>query len=167
MPSEVLYTNWLADAIELPGSLTGKSLSWEANQITALHFNLVAPLMTTPEERLIFLFKSDSAGRNAWHSTLGYTADRIYKEFPCVVVNMPGLKIRCDLYTYVNTVGPYNKLHISSRLLGPFIMVYGFQNAIAIGQNIQIYLPGIKLSGQVGAQAIVSFSILQETPGDT
>ena len=77
--SEVLYTNWLADAIELPGTLVGKSLSWEANQLTALHFNLKTPLMTTPENRLLFQFNPDLNGRNAWHSTLGYEANRIYK----------------------------------------------------------------------------------------
>ena len=117
--------------------------------------------MSTPEERLLFQFVPDNNGRNAWHPTLGYASDRIYKEFPCIVINSPGLRIKCDLYTYVNTVGPYNKLHIRSRSLGPFFMVYGFTNAIPVGTNIQIYFPGIKTSNQIGAKAIVSFSILQ------
>jgi hypothetical protein len=73
---------------------------------------------------------------------------------------MPGLKISCDLYTYVNVIGPYNKLHIRSKSLAPFIMVYGFQT-VPTGSNIQLYFPGIKLSGQTGANAMVSFSILQ------
>ncbi len=116
--------------------------------------------MITPEERFIFHFIPDSTGRNAWHHTVGYDEDRIYKEFPCVVVGMPGLRIRCDLYTYVNVVGPYNKLHIRSKSLAPFIMIYGFLNA-PTGTNIQVYFPGIKLSNNVAADGIVSFSILQ------
>lgn len=103
----------------------------------------------------------DSFGRSAWHSTLGYVADKIYKEFPCVVVGLPGQRIKCDLYTYVNTVGPYNKLHINSKSLAPFIMLYGFVTPVPTGSNIQIYLPGIKLSNNLSAGAVVSFSILQ------
>jgi hypothetical protein len=123
--------------------------------------------MTTPENRLLFQFNPDVNGRNAWHSTLGYQPNRIYKDFPCVIsVNVVGDKIKCDLYTYVNTLGPYNKLHIRSKSTGPFIMVYGFLNP-AINVDIQVYLPGIKTSTSVGADAMVSFSILQETPGDT
>ena len=123
--------------------------------------------MTTPENRLLFLFNPDINGRNAWDSTLGYQADRIYKEFPCVVLGLPGNRIKCDLYTYVDALGPYNKLHIRSKLLGPFFMVYGFTNPVPQGIDIQVYLPGIKTSTNVGADAMVSFSILQETPGDT
>lgn len=117
--------------------------------------------MTTPEGRMIFQFMPDSFGRSAWHPTLGYSADKIYKQFPCVVVGLPGLRIKCDLYTYVNTVGPYNKLHINSKSLTPFIMLYGFTNPVPTGSNIQIYLPGIKLSNNLDAGAVVSFSILQ------
>jgi hypothetical protein len=84
-----------------------------------------------------------------------------------VIVGLPGLRIKCDLYTYVNTVGPYNKLHINSKSLAPFITVYGFTTPVTIGSSISIYLPGLKLSNQVGANAVVSFSILQETPDDT
>lgn len=107
------------------------------------------------------------SGMNAWHATLGFDADKIYKEFPCVVVGFTGLRIRCDLYTYVNSLGPYNKLHIRSKQTVPFIMVYGFEQPIPVGSTIKIYFPGIKLSNSVGADALVSFSILQETPGDT
>lgn len=110
---------------------------------------------------MVFHFISDSLGRSAWHPTLGYDADKIYKEFPCVVVGLTGQRIKCDLYTYVNTVGPYNKLHINSRSLAPFIMVYGFETPVTTGLPIQIYLPGIKLSNNIGANAVVSFSILQ------
>ena len=110
---------------------------------------------------MIFHFMSDSFGRSAWHPTLGYAADKIYKEFPCVVVGLPGQRIKCDLYTYVNTVGPYNKLHINSKSLAPFIMLYGFVTPVPTGSNIQIYLPGIKLSNNLAAGAFVSFSILQ------
>lgn len=107
--------------------------------------------MSTPEQRLVFQFVPDNNGRNAWHPTLGYEADRIYKEFPCVIQGMPGDRIRCDLYTYVNTVGAYNKLHIRSQSIRPFIMVYGFTTAITPGDNIQIYFPGIRISGHIGA----------------
>lgn len=74
---------------------------------------------------------------------------------------MPGLRIRCDLYTYVDTVGPYNKLHIRSKSLAPFIMVYGFVTPVTPESIIQIFLPGIQISGTANAQAMVSFSILQ------
>lgn len=67
----------------------------------------------------------------------------------------------CDLYTYVNTVGPYNKLHINTKSLVPFITLYGFTTTVPIGSNIQIYLPGIKLSSNLNAGAVVSFGILQ------
>ena len=110
---------------------------------------------------MMFHFMPDSSGRSAWHPTLGYDADKVYKEFPCVVVGLPGQRIKCDLYTYVNSVGPYNKLHINSRSLAPYIMVYGFETPVTTGSNIKIYLPGIKLSNNIGAGAVVSFSILQ------
>lgn len=157
----MLYTNWLADAIELPNTMTAISLSWEINQLTAVHFDFTTPLMITPEERMIFQFIPDSNGRSAWHPTLGYNPDTIYKQFPCVVVGLPGQIIQCDLYTYVNTVGPYNKLHINSKSLAPFFMLYGFTDPVTIGSSIQIYFPGIRISNNLGAEAMVSFSILQ------
>jgi hypothetical protein len=46
-------------------------------------------------------------------------------------------------------------------------MVYGFTNNVPLNIDIQVYLPGIKTSTHVGADAMVGFSILQETPGDT
>jgi len=74
---------------------------------------------------------------------------------------MVGTRIKCDLYTHVSNIGPYNKQHISSDYFGPFIMVYGFEGPVLTGSSIDIYLPGIKISNQFGAKARVSFSILQ------
>lgn len=116
---------------------------------------------------MVFVFMPDASGRSAWDPTLGYGINKVYKEFPCVVVGLPGLRIKCDLYTYINQVSPYNKLHINSNSWVPYITVYGFTTPVPAGLPVQIYLPGIKLSSNFNAGAVVSFSILQETPDDT
>lgn len=73
---------------------------------------------------------------------------------------MSGLRIRCDLYNYVNTLATYNNLHINSDFSGPFLIVYGFENSIPTGTLITIKIPKIKIGGISNIAAWIKLSVL-------
>lgn len=100
---------------------------------------ILSPISLQSELRLLIQFISDpTTGINAWHPYLGYNPNQIYKEYPCIVSGLTGTRIRCDLYTYVNTLGPYNNLDIHPDLTGSFFIIYGFTNTIATGTPVSI-----------------------------
>jgi len=97
---------------------------------------------------------------NGWDINLGYAANTIYKEYPCIVTGLTGNRIRCDLYTYHTNPGPYDELHINSDLTGSFFIIYGFINTITAGTLVTIDLPRLKIGGNVNVPAWVKVSIL-------
>lgn len=103
---------------------------------------------------------------NAWDATLGYSADRIYKEYPCLTSGLPGTRIRCDLYTYSasSALQPYNNLHLNQDKTGPLFIIYGFTNSGLTGAAVTIQLPNIKIGSIVNVPAMIKVSILEETP---
>jgi len=77
---------------------------------------------------------------------------------------LTGTRIRCDLYTYLTTLGPYNNLDIHPDLTGPFFIIYGFTNTIATGAAVTIELPNILIGSVANVPALIKVAILEETP---
>lgn len=118
--------------------------------MTAVYLSFSSPPLTFPslvdDQLFILHFIPDTMGRNAWDSTLGYSPNQIYREIPCVITGLVGLKISCDLYTYITQDGPYNNLMINDRGNYPFITVYGYDRPISDGSAVTIHIPAVKLS---------------------
>ena len=72
-----------------------------------------------------------NADGSAWADSLGYTIDKIYQRYPCLVTGLTGDNIYCDLYTYYKRKTPYSDLHINTDVSGPYILVYGFNSNVA------------------------------------
>jgi hypothetical protein len=126
---------------------------------------LLSSLSLQGELRILVQFISDPVtGINAWDPYLGYGADRIYKEYPCIVLGLTGTRIRCDLYTYTKTLGPYNNLDVNPDLTGPYFIIYGFINTITTGTAVTIELPDILIGNVANVPALIKVSILEETP---
>ena len=79
----------------------------------------------------------------AWATNLGYAANTIYKNFPCVYSGNAGQtlppqynsQVSCDLYTYLD--GPHASLTNSSSR-GPYIIVSGFTNEMYYATQIRL-----------------------------
>jgi hypothetical protein len=76
------------------------------------------------------------------------------------VEGLTGENVKCDLYTHVDTLQPYNNLHINNDLTGPFIMIYGFEQNILEGSEVIIHIPKIKIGSMTGSDCSVGVSIL-------
>lgn len=123
----------------------------------------LSTITASQELRLKVQFMSHPVTKvNAWHPTLGYTADTIYKEYPCLTSGLSGTRIRCDLYAYSasSTLQPYNNLHLNLDKTGPFFIIYGFTNSGLTGATVTIQLPKIKIGSIVNVPAMIKVSIL-------
>lgn len=100
-----------------------------------------------------------------WATNLGYSANQIYKRFPCVfyyndLVNSPTYDshVRCDLYTYLE--GPHASLtDVTTR--GPYILMYGFQNVLSIDQLYRLELAKFLIGSSTGTGTKIRFSIIE------
>jgi hypothetical protein len=130
-----------------------------------INMDAMSGLSNFKEVRVMVQFMEDPISKiSAWAPYLGYQKDTIFKEFPCVILGLAGVRIRCDLYTFTSSMGPYNNLHINSDITGPFFIVYGFNTPFAAGTVAKIELPRIKIGTMVNVPAWVKVSILEETP---
>ena len=138
MPSEVFYTTWIADAIEL-SPIDVLAVTHECEEWTHLQINMTMPLLTSSlakEFRLMVQFLN--ADGSAWAHSLGYEFDKIYQRYPCVVDGLVGDNIFCDLYTYYERKTPYSNLHINTDVTGPYFIIYGFDQNVVTGSTVRI-----------------------------
>lgn len=108
-------------------------------------------------------------GGGAWASNLGYAANTIYKNFPCVfsdnkLQTLPpqyNAKVSCDLYTHLT--GPHASL-TNSTSRGPYILVSGFSNWMLINAQVRLELGKFLIGSSTNLGAYIRFSLVQETP---
>jgi len=168
-PTEVYYSEYIADAIDLP--LTTYVLTKEVNEWTHLRFDWTTPYdFVTPLVDNIRL-KIEFLGLGGWAANLGYEADKIYKDFPCMFsenrLSSPranNVNVKCDLYTYLD--GPHSSLTTatSSTSKGPYIMVYNFENGLPINNNVRFEIGRLLIGSAVNSDTKIRFSIIEETP---
>lgn len=141
IPTEVFYTEYIADAIPLP--MTCTSLTKEMSEQTALKIDFTNPYDFTNPLMQNIRFKIEFL-KGGWAPHLGYEADTIYKRFPCIFYYNNNIDpvtydnhVTCDLYTY--TEGPHASLTDSDER-GPYILMYGFTNQLLSTEIYRIEL---------------------------
>lgn len=110
-PTEVLFTEWIPDPVAL-SSLSCISLTRDEYEATHLVCSFTTPSnIDLCANGHIHLFRVEfqrSASNNAWNPYLGWTADQVYDDYPCLMSG-PALSavpyVKCDLVTYLT--GPY------------------------------------------------------------
>jgi hypothetical protein len=167
IPTEVYFSEFIAAPISFP--ITYYSLSKEVNEYTHLRFEFTSPYnFTTPLVNDLRI-KIEFLANGAWAPNLGYDANTIYKNFPCVFSDnklqaLPpqyNSKVTCDLYTYLT--GPHASLTNPSAR-GPYILVSGFTNMMLIGSQVRLELGRFLIGSSTNLAANIRFSLVQETP---
>lgn len=164
IPTEVFYTEYIADAIQISGisAITAKALTNEVNEWTHIQVMMTSPLGFTDTTKN-FRFKIEFLGGGGWATGLGYTPESLIKNFPCYMYGTGVTditQVKCDLYTF--TSGPYASLTATNP--GPYILVYGFPSAVYQNYQYRFEFPRILIGASTNVQTSIRFSILEETP---
>lgn len=161
IPTEVYYTEYIADAIQIP-TISARSLTYESGEWTHLQINLTNPYSLTNTSKE-FRFKVEFS-QSVWGSALGYSSNDILRDYPCTLGGINVLAdpfVQCDLYSYGS--GPYTTIaQTNPSAPGPYIIVYGFRPTLLQGDLLILELPRLKISpGGSGSTASLRFSILE------
>jgi hypothetical protein len=167
VPTEVYFSEFIAAPISLP--LTYYALTKEINEYTHLRFEFTSPYNFTEPLTSDLRIKIEFLAGGAWAPSLGYNANTIYKNFPCVysdnkVQTLPpqyNSNVSCDFYTYLT--GPHASL-TNTTARGPYIIVSGFTSQIYIGSQVRLELGRFLIGASTNLAAYIRFSIIQETP---
>lgn len=164
IPTEVYYSEYIADAIQIP-TFTCKSLTKEIREETAIRIDFTNPYSFTNPLMTNIRFKIEFLAGGGWADNLGYSANSIYKRFPCVfyyndLVNPATYDshVRCDLYTHLT--GPHASL-TDSAVRGPYILMYGFSNVLSINELYRLELAKFLIGSSTGTDAKIRFSIIE------
>ncbi len=135
------------------------------NEYTHLRLEFIGPYdFTTTVKDIRFKIEFLNSG---WATNLGYQANQIYKQFPCVLSESTSYpptynnNVVCDLYTYLD--GPHASLTDSSAR-GPYILMYGFYPQLSKTNPYRLELGKFLIGSSSNIDTKIRFSIIQETP---
>lgn len=106
-PTEVIFGDWIANPVPI-STITCSSMARQSYEWDHIKCTFTTPNLILNNGHIhIFRIQFTDTG-SGWYNSLGYTANTIYPNYPCLVygTNISGTPYpKCDLITW--TSGPY------------------------------------------------------------